>query len=96
MSEIYFLKTGHYFEPYRGYFEDREELRDKIHSIMEKSLNKLVEEWEELKGKKWERPIRRIIPRCEMVRSIHVFKLPDEKWTLKLFPLSKKLRQMTT
>jgi hypothetical protein len=89
MNEVYFLKTAYPLINYRGYFKDEEKIKDKIHDIMNQSFFHLVKSWEKKKKMKWEKPVHKIISKKDIIRSIHLLKIPNENKAFKLFPVGK-------
>lgn len=74
-ENLYFLKTGNFLIPFRGYFPTKKKLANQLHQILEESLTVLVEEWEKTHDKKWTRPREDIISNKDMCYSVQVMKL---------------------
>lgn len=74
-EELYFLKTGNYLLPFRGYFKNKKKLKEQLHEILEKSLTELINEWEKANNKSWTQRRCDIISNNDMCHSVQVMKL---------------------
>lgn len=74
-EELYYLKTGNYLLPFRGYFKSKEKLKIQLHEILEESISSLINEWEKTHNKKWEKARVDIISNSDMCHSVQVMRL---------------------
>lgn len=74
-SELYFLKTGNYLLPFRGYFKSKKKLKNELHKILDESITALISEWEKTHQKKWEKNSLDIISNDDLCHSVQIMKL---------------------
>ena len=73
--QLYFLKTGNYLIPFRGYFKNKKKLTKRLHEILDESFKILIYEWETKNRKKWTQREADIISNEDMCHSVEVIRL---------------------
>ena len=74
-DELYFLKTGNFLLPYRGYFKSKKKLKLQLHVILDQSFKDLIEEWEKKNEQEWVRKPEDIISNDDICHSVQIMKI---------------------
>jgi len=76
-ENLYFLKTGNYLVPFRGYFKNKKKLSIQLHAILDDSIDALVSEWEKSHKKKWEKKKEDIISTSDLCHSVQIIRIKE-------------------